>query len=83
MRERQETLERLLRGAGYPVGMRTLPRPSAKVRGAGRGGTWSEVGRLYEVLGGVLDKCPLQTGPWDIAVGGVAIELDEEQHFNR
>ncbi|HGF4015342.1 TPA: hypothetical protein ACF6X2_003511 [Burkholderia cenocepacia] len=38
---------------------------------------------MYRELGGVLAECPLRVGHWDIEVGDVAIELDEEQHFNR
>jgi len=44
---------------------------------------WKEVERVYRELGGVLPTCPLRVGPWDIEVGDVALELDEEQHFNR
>ena len=31
----------------------------------------------------MLDDFPLNVGRWDLRVGAVAIELDEERHFNR
>lgn len=45
--------------------------------------TASDVLRLYRDLGGVLDHPQLRPGPWDLSMGGVLIELDEELHFNR
>lgn len=38
---------------------------------------------LYQSLGGVLDRPALRPGAWDLKIGGVRIELDEELHFNR
>ena len=38
---------------------------------------------VYRELGGVLDKFPARLGQWDINVDGIAVELDEELHFNR
>ncbi len=38
---------------------------------------------VYIRLGGVLDTIPLNIRGWDIEASGIAIELDEEQHFNR
>jgi len=38
---------------------------------------------VYRLLGGILTECPLRVGAWDVEVGDVVIELDEEQHFNR
>lgn len=44
---------------------------------------WAEIDQVYRGLGGVLPACPISPGAWDLEVGGVAVELDEEQHFNR
>jgi hypothetical protein len=83
MGQRQSTLVGLLESAGYPAGSGVLARPSTRSRGAGDQATWAELLRVYKQLDGVLGACPLQAGPWDLEVGGVAVELDEEQHFNR
>ena len=83
MGKRQKTLEQLFRDAGYPIGIRKLPRPSVRARGAGPKSMWAEVERVYKQLDGALAACPLQTGQWDMEIGDVAVELDEEQHFNR
>lgn len=42
-----------------------------------------EVRRVYRVLGGRLPEFPLNLRSWDVCVGDVAIELDEQRHFNR
>ncbi|MGH2797418.1 MAG: DUF7255 family protein [Thermoleophilaceae bacterium] len=42
-----------------------------------------EVASVYRALGGVGDQPRVAPGPWDVQVDGVAIELDEENHFNR
>jgi hypothetical protein len=42
-----------------------------------------EVLSLYKDLGGALNHPVLRPGAWDLSMGGVLIELDEELHFNR
>ncbi|WP_232006263.1 hypothetical protein [Mycobacterium sp. 852013-50091_SCH5140682] len=43
-----------------------------------------EILRLYRALGGTLDEPRLRPGPWDCVLeGGLIVELDESQHFNR
>jgi hypothetical protein len=77
---RQDNLKWLLANAGYRVGVkerRFLNRHTIE------GNLREEVHRVYRMLGGVLDDFPMNVGHWDIPVGGVAIELDEERHFNR
>lgn len=37
----------------------------------------------YKRLGGLLKDIPINAGPWDIEIDGIALELDEERHFNR
>lgn len=41
------------------------------------------VQQAYESLGGRLDTFPLNLRKWDIVFDGIAIELDEQLHFNR
>lgn len=42
-----------------------------------------ETMRVYQAMGGILDRFPDNVGTWDIVLNGVVIELDEERHFNR
>ena len=46
-------------------------------------GLINEVKRNYIKLGGVQENIPLKFEKWDIILKDFAIELDEEQHFNR
>jgi hypothetical protein len=39
--------------------------------------------QVYRRLGGQQEDYPIDAGVWDIEVDGVALELDEERHFNR
>jgi hypothetical protein len=78
--KRQDNLKWLLANAGYRVGV--TERPSLKWRTI-EASLREEVQRVYQLLGGALDEFPTNLGHWDIPVGGVAIELDEERHFNR
>jgi hypothetical protein len=45
--------------------------------------TAEELLDIYRTLGGVLERPALRPGAWDLSVGGILIELDEELHFNR
>jgi len=83
MGQRQTTLTQMLAEAGYAIRPGSLPRPSAACRTAGDSVLWGEIERVYRRLGGVLALCPIQPGAWDVELAGVAVELDEEQHFNR
>lgn len=83
MGAREETLGRMLAGAGYSVCTHGLDRPSSRSRDGGSESTRREVFRVYRQLGGVLDEAPYRPGRWDLELPGVAVELDEEQHFNR
>jgi hypothetical protein len=38
---------------------------------------------IYRQLGGILDSTPCNLVPWDMEVNDMAVELDEERHFNR
>jgi len=37
----------------------------------------------YRRLGGIGAEIPLRLGHWDAEYEGIAVELDEELHFNR
>jgi hypothetical protein len=43
----------------------------------------AEIEWVYRRLGGVQQRCPFRPGAWDLELPAVAVELDEEQHFNR
>jgi hypothetical protein len=58
------------------------PPPRARFEDLGPEGA-EAVLDLYRELGGRLDAPFLRPGPWDLAMSGTAIELDEELHFNR
>lgn len=38
---------------------------------------------IYRRLGGIQENPTLRPGGWDMNAGGILVELDEEQHFNR
>ena len=48
-----------------------------------RSGFYQEILRVYHKLGGCLETVPIGLGAWDLNVCGVAVELDENLHFNR
>jgi hypothetical protein len=80
MRKRQKALARLLTDAGWRVEVEAggLPTESdlpLELR--------HEAQRVYECLGGNLPTFPFRLGKWDLKVGDLRIELDEEAHFNR
>lgn len=83
MGKNQEALQRLLSHAGYQVSKGRTPWRPSIVRGTGPAKVWQEIDHVYRLLGGILTEYPLRVGAWDVEVGAVAIELDEEQHFNR
>jgi len=42
-----------------------------------------EIKRVYSALGGIMSNFPLNLRKWDIEADGIAVELDEDLHFNR
>ena len=81
MGKREEALETLLELIGVPLSSRTLDFPS-KDR-ATSSELREEIQQVYCSLGGILSSFPLNLRKWDIEADGVAIELDENLHFNR
>jgi len=80
MGAKERTLEQLLSGYGE-VGARTLTRPSFIDVSTSRYA--DTVMGIYRALGGGLDAFPLNLRAWDIEFDGLAVELDEQLHFNR
>ena len=78
MGKRQSMLAALLDS----VGMRPEPPPRVPSLAA-MPSMSDEILDLYRRLGGRAQSPVLSPGGWDMSVGGVIIELDEEQHFNR
>lgn len=81
MGERQNVLKSILQQAGYSVAGGHLAYPDART--IEMSVVASEVLRVYRVLGGVLNKIPMNLRKWDIEADEIAVELDEELHFNR
>lgn len=81
MGARQDALIQVLVEAGYqPASTRSM-RPHL---GGLRPQDQQEILGLYRALGGTLDVPRLRPGPWDCVLeGGLIVELDESQHFNR
>lgn len=81
MGARQDVLVQILVEAGYqPASTRSM-RPHLEGL---RPQDQQEILRLYRALGGALDAPRLRPGPWDCVLeGGLIVELDESQHFNR
>lgn len=77
---RASSLRRLLTLAG-----RTIEPPQFDPPGLGLlpGPLRAEVVDVYRSLGGVQSEPRLHPGGWDLGCDGIAVELDEDLHFNR
>lgn len=80
MGAREETLKRIMIPE-TTVSSSYVPYP--KYDGIVSANYAEEVMRVYQALGGILDRFPDNVGSWDIVLNGAVIELDEERHFNR
>ncbi len=79
--ERARNLKKLVSRVADVRDKVTLSRPTwddLVVAGVAR-----EVIRVYRMLGGIHEQPRIAPGPWDLQIDEVAIELDEETHFNR
>ena len=81
MGKRQDSLTELLKtvaqvGCPSKIGKPNIEDLKQSILGC-------EVLRVYHELGGILDDFPVRLGSWDLNVDGIAVELDEELHFNR
>src|SRR5437867_1256328 len=80
MGAREDTLNRIMVSqAAHPAGHVPYPKHQDIVSA----GYAEEAMRVYQALGGILNRFPDNVGPWDVVLNGVVIELDEERHFNR
>jgi hypothetical protein len=79
--KRANALRSLLAGAGVTITTGTLPRPSLSE--LHRAGLEASVLHVYRALGGTQKQLRINPGGWDLEADGVAIELDEDLHFNR
>lgn len=79
MGKRQDTLKSLLSLTSAQLSSKTLARPSHSDISSSK--FKDEVQRVYVALGGKSDF-PSKSGKWDIVVDGIAVELDEDLHFN-
>jgi len=80
MGAKERSLARLLAGHGE-VRDGTLARPLIGDVSSSRYA--DAVLDMYRALGGVLEAFPLNLRRWDIEFNGLAVELDEQLHFNR
>jgi hypothetical protein len=75
MGQREETLRRIFGASGE-----TVPVPRKRhLTGEYR----AEAELIYARLGGNRNDFPLNLRKWDMTLHGVAVELDEQLHFNR
>lgn len=76
----QKTLTRaLIKSLGPEAGLVPFPKRKDLLASSALG----EIDRIYRLLGGILAEPPLHVRKWDMVFHNTAIELDEEQHFNR
>ena len=75
----QQLLQGLLSTLG-DVSEGQVAKASALVLGLGP--LHKSVYETYRVLGGIQDAPTIRPGNWDIEFDGVAVELDEQLHFN-
>lgn len=80
MGQKQHRLCELLGRVGA-VSDHTLPFP--RVEDVAESSLTGEIDRVYRLLGGVLTAIPLNLHSWDLEFDGMAVELDEDLHFNR
>ena len=81
MGKRQENLKEILETVSDIHSVSEIHKP--KMEDIKCSGLHREVQKVYWSLGGCLDTVPIRVGPWDLNIGGTAVELDENLHFNR
>lgn len=80
MGQLQKSLAELLDGLGS-TSRKAIPYP--RLGDVLESQIYAEVDRVYRKLGGVLQQFELNLRAWDIEFEGIAVELDEQLHFNR
>ncbi len=74
MGKRQQTLTTLLNGTSGK-----LPFPTHHSVSQFN----EEIDQVYRSIGGIMTEFPLNLRKWDMEINGIAVELDEDLHFNR
>ena len=82
MGQRQETFEKILKTVTEIRSVDEIRRPKLEDI-VSSSGLHQQVLAVYRELGGCLDEVPARVEPWDTNVSGIAVELDEDLHFNR
>ena len=80
MPKKQDMLGNLLRQIGS-VESKCLNKPSKN--DVERSPYGEEIEKYYQLLGGIQSGFPLNLRDWDLEFDNIAIELDEQLHFNR
>jgi len=73
----------ILAAAGFRVGAGQLPRPGICAKALCDSSYAAEICQLYRNLGGAQPQPPDKCRGWDIETERFAVEVDEQQHFNR
>lgn len=81
MGERQNRLNALLNLTSASPSVRPVPFPTRQ--DVSDSDYSDEVMRIYIELGGIRSDIPLNLRSWDLEADDIAIELDEDLHFNR
>ena len=81
MGDKQDRLKTILTATGSTLTSGILPIPRLEILRTSS--YYQEVVQIYEQLGGVLPTFELNLRKWDLEVDGIAVELDEQLHFNR
>lgn len=80
MGEKQDRLGRLFHSVGLKVLPKSIPFPTAV---AAQTSSYAlDILDVYRELGGKEQQFPLRLRAWDFEVNGIAVELDEQLHFN-
>ena len=81
MGAREDNLKHIFLEAGMNLTIDRIPR--LNMQDINHDSLLKEIDAVYRKLGGVLNRLPLRLIKWDVEVNNIAVELDEERHFNR
>ena len=81
MGQKENRLRDIFRNCGAYVTSGHLPFP--RIKDVLDSEYNDDVDYIYRKLGGMLKEIPLGIRKWDMEINGIAVELDEERHFNR
>ncbi len=81
MGKMQNNLIAVLQNSGHQITLKNICYPTLDIVKSSQ--YRKLVFGVYRRLGGIKEEFPLELRHWDIEVDGLAVELDEELHFNR